>query len=84
MKSQLLAFMGWGVGKSTILQHIHNELLHGQDICDHVWWVIVSQDFSINRLQNLITQRLDLNLSSEDDDLHRAAKLSEKLMKKQK
>ncbi|KAL9344487.1 hypothetical protein Peur_062162 [Populus x canadensis] len=73
-----------GVGKSTILQHIHNELLQKPDICDHVWWVTVSQDFSINRLQNLIATQLHLNLSSEDDDLHRAAKLLEELMKKQK
>jgi len=73
-----------GVGKTTILQHIYNELLQRPDICDHVWWVTVSQDFSINRLQNLIAKRLGLDLSSEDDDLHRAAKLSEELMKKQK
>jgi disease resistance protein RPS2 len=39
-----------GVGKSIILQYIYNELLQRQDICDHVWWVIVSRDFSINRL----------------------------------
>ncbi|XP_034902829.1 probable disease resistance protein At4g27220 isoform X2 [Populus alba] len=73
-----------GVGKTTILKHVHNELLQRKDICNHVWWVIVSQDFSINRLQNLIAKCLKLNLSSEDDDLHRAAKLSEELMKKQK
>jgi len=73
-----------GVGKTTILQHIHNELLQKPDICDHVWWVTVSQDFSINRLQNLIAKCLHLDLSSEDDALHRAAKLSEELMKKQK
>jgi hypothetical protein len=73
-----------GVGKSTILQHIHNELLQRSDICDHVWWVTVSQNFSINRLQNLIGKRLHLDLSSEDDDLHRAAKLSEELRKKHK
>jgi disease resistance protein RPS2 len=73
-----------GVGKSTILQHIHNELLQRSDICDHVWWVTVSQDFSINRLQNLIGKRLHLDLSSEDDDLNRAVKLSVKLMKNKK
>ncbi|XP_073263023.1 probable disease resistance protein At4g27220 isoform X1 [Populus alba] len=73
-----------GVGKSTILQHIHNELLQKPDICYHVWWVTVSQDFSINRLQNIIAKRLDLDLSSEDDDLLGAAKLSEELRKKQK
>ncbi|KAJ6854662.1 hypothetical protein NC651_039573 [Populus alba x Populus x berolinensis] len=73
-----------GVGKTTILQHIYNELLQRSDICDHVWWVTVSQDFSINRLQNVIAKHLDLDLSREVDNLHRAAKLSEKLMKKQK
>jgi disease resistance protein RPS2 len=44
----------------------------------------VSQDFSINRLQNLIAKHLDLDLSRDVDDLHRAAKLSKELMKKQK
>ncbi|KAI9377026.1 hypothetical protein POPTR_019G014338v4 [Populus trichocarpa] len=73
-----------GVGKTTILKHIHNELLHRPDICDHVWWVTVSQDFSINRLQNLIAEHLDLDLSRKNDELHRAAKLSEELRKKQK
>uniref|UniRef100_A0A6N2KG96 BED-type domain-containing protein n=1 Tax=Salix viminalis TaxID=40686 RepID=A0A6N2KG96_SALVM len=77
-----------GVGKTSLLQHIHNELLQRPDICDHVWWVTVSQNFSINRLQNLIAKRVDkhlyLDLSREDDDRHRAAKLSEELRKKQK
>jgi disease resistance protein RPS2 len=46
--------------------------------------VIISQDFSINRLQNFIVKRFHLDLSSEDDDLNRVVKLSEKQMKKQK
>ena len=71
-----------GVGKTTMLKHIYNELLQRPNICDHVWWVTVFQDFSINRLQNFIAKHLRLDLSSEDDDLHRAAKLSKKLMKK--
>jgi disease resistance protein RPS2 len=32
----------WRVGKTTILKHIYNELQERKDICDHVWWVIVS------------------------------------------
>jgi disease resistance protein RPS2 len=84
-KVPIIGIYGMGeVGKTTILQHIHNELLQKPDICNHVLWVTVSQDFSINRLQNLIAKRLYLDLSSEDDDLHRAAKLSEELRKKQK
>ncbi|XP_034902828.1 probable disease resistance protein At1g61300 isoform X1 [Populus alba] len=73
-----------GIGKTTILKHIYNELLQRRDICDHVWWVIVSQDFSITRLQNLIAKCLHLDLANEDDDVHRAAKLSEELRTKQK
>nr|XP_034902826.1 probable disease resistance protein At4g27220 [Populus alba] len=73
-----------GIGKTTILKHIYNELLQRPDICDHVWWVIVSQDFSITRLQNLIAKCLHLDLANEDDDVHRAAKLSEELKTKQK
>jgi hypothetical protein len=73
-----------GVGKTTILQHIHNELLERRDISHRVYWVTVSRDFSINRLQNLIAKHLYLDLSSEDDDLHRAVKLSKELVKKQK
>nr|XP_034919469.1 probable disease resistance protein At4g27220 [Populus alba] len=59
-----------GVGKTTMLQHIHNELLQRPDFYHHVYWVTMSRDFSINRLQNLIAKHLDLDLSSEDDDPH--------------
>ena len=44
----------------------------------------MSRDFNINKLQNHIAKCLDLDLSSEDDDPHRAAKLLEELRKKQK
>uniref|UniRef100_A0A6N2KM47 NB-ARC domain-containing protein n=1 Tax=Salix viminalis TaxID=40686 RepID=A0A6N2KM47_SALVM len=43
-----------------------------------------SQNRVLNTQQNLIAKRVDLDLSSEDDDRHRAAKLSEELWKKQK
>uniref|UniRef100_A0A6N2KKA1 Uncharacterized protein n=1 Tax=Salix viminalis TaxID=40686 RepID=A0A6N2KKA1_SALVM len=67
-----------GVGKTTMLKHIHNKLL---DLGHSVYWVTVSRDFSIERLQNQIAKFIKLDLSSEDDDLHRAAKLSKKLRK---
>ena len=72
-----------GVGKTTMLQHIHNELLQRPDFY-YVYWVTMSRDFSINRLQNLIARRLDLDLSSEDDDVSRAVKLSKELRNKKK
>uniref|UniRef100_A0A6N2KPQ4 Uncharacterized protein n=1 Tax=Salix viminalis TaxID=40686 RepID=A0A6N2KPQ4_SALVM len=73
-----------GVGKTTMLKHIHNKLLERRDICHSVYWVTVSQDFSIKRLQTIIAECIGLHFSSVDDDLHRAAKLSKELRKKQK
>uniref|UniRef100_A0A6N2KBM7 Uncharacterized protein n=1 Tax=Salix viminalis TaxID=40686 RepID=A0A6N2KBM7_SALVM len=73
-----------GVGKTTMLKHIHNKLLERRDICHSVYWVTVSRDFSIKKLQTLIAECIGLVLSSEDDDLRRAAKLSRELRKKQK
>jgi disease resistance protein RPS2 len=73
------------VGKTEMLKHIHNELLQSQDISHRLYWVNVPQeDFSIETLQNLIAKRLDLVLSSEDDIMHRATKLSKELTQKQK
>jgi len=73
-----------GVGKTTMMKHIHNKLLETRGISHYVYWVTVSRDFSIKRLQNLIATGLGLDLSSEDDELRKAAKLWEELRKKQK
>ncbi|KAG5223837.1 disease resistance protein [Salix suchowensis] len=74
-----------GAGKTTMLKHINNELLQSPDISRHVYWVTVSQDFSIHKLQNKIAQRIELSFSNEEEELgHRAAKLSQELMKKQR
>jgi disease resistance protein RPS2 len=73
-----------GVGKTTMLQHIYNELLRRPDISYHVYWVTVSRDFNINKLQNNISRRIGLNLSNEEDELHRAMELSKELTKKKK
>uniref|UniRef100_A0A6N2KGU6 Uncharacterized protein n=1 Tax=Salix viminalis TaxID=40686 RepID=A0A6N2KGU6_SALVM len=72
-----------GVGKTTMLKHIHNKFLERRDNCHFVYWVTVSRDFSIERLQNLIAKCIDLDLSSEDDDLHRATRLLKELRKKE-
>ena len=74
-----------GVGKTEMLKHIYNELLQSQDISHFFYWVTVPQeDFSIETLQNLIAKHLNLVLSCDDDDVHRAAKLSKELTHKQK
>jgi len=73
-----------GVGKTTMLERIYKELLERPDILHHVYWVTVSQDFSIYKLQNKIARLLHLDLSSEYEIQPRAVKLSEKLVNKQK
>ncbi|KAI5557744.1 hypothetical protein BDE02_18G124100 [Populus trichocarpa] len=73
-----------GVGKTTMMKHIHNKLLERLGISHCVYWVTVSRDFSIERLQNLIAKCLGFDLSSEDNDLRRAVKLWKELRKKQK
>ncbi|XP_006370829.3 disease resistance protein At4g27190 [Populus trichocarpa] len=73
-----------GVGKTTLLQHIRNELLERQDISRSVYWVNVPQGFKIEELQDLIAKYLHLDLSSKDNDLSRAVKLAKELAKKQK
>ncbi|KAJ6854506.1 disease resistance protein [Populus alba x Populus x berolinensis] len=71
-----------GVGKTALVTHIHNQLLERRDT--HVYWITVSQDTSINRLQTSLARRIGLDLSSEDEELHRAVALKKELMKKQK
>uniref|UniRef100_A0A6N2LAR8 Uncharacterized protein n=1 Tax=Salix viminalis TaxID=40686 RepID=A0A6N2LAR8_SALVM len=41
-----------GSGKTTMVKHIYNKLLQSPNISHHVYWVTVSQDFSIHKLQN--------------------------------
>jgi disease resistance protein RPS2 len=73
-----------GVGKTTLLTHIYNQLLQERGTFPHVRWITVSQDFSVYKLQNLIAQDIDLDLSNEDNERKRAAKLSKALIKKQR
>ncbi|PON44592.1 NB-ARC domain containing protein [Parasponia andersonii] len=64
-----------GVGKTTLLTHINNELVrHGPD--SSVSWVTVSQKFSVHKLQVDIANALCFSFSIEDDEKKRAAELS--------
>ncbi|KAL9344329.1 hypothetical protein Peur_062004 [Populus x canadensis] len=71
-----------GVGKTTLVTHIYNQVLERRDT--YVYWITVSQDTSINRLQTSLARRIGLDLSSEDEELLRAVALKKELMKKQK
>ncbi|KAF3453616.1 hypothetical protein FNV43_RR04057 [Rhamnella rubrinervis] len=73
-----------GVGKTTLAMHIHNQLLKESRTFGHVYWVTVSKDFTIHKLQSDIAKMVSLDLSNEDDEKKRAAKLAQALMKKNK
>jgi disease resistance protein RPS2 len=73
-----------GVGKTSLVTHIHNQLLQRPSSFNHVFWVTVSQNFTISKLQYLIAKAINLDLSNEDDEKKRAAKLSKALVAKGK
>lgn len=73
-----------GVGKTTLVTHIHNQLLKESSTFGNVYWVTVSKDFSIRKLQNDIANAVCLDLSYEDDEKKRASKLVQALMRRKK
>ncbi|KAK8630002.1 hypothetical protein V6N13_078816 [Hibiscus sabdariffa] len=72
-----------GVGKTTIMKHIHNDLLKEPCKFDKVIWVTISKDFNIIKLQDDIASALNLkkDLAEEGNTVRRAAILLEMLKK---
>ncbi|XP_039171355.1 uncharacterized protein LOC104451454 isoform X2 [Eucalyptus grandis] len=70
-----------GVGKTTIMMHIHNRLLEDATF-DGVVFITVSQDFSIKKLQSDIWKDLKLDIMEVEDEKKRAAMLSKQLERK--
>ncbi|KAK8300454.1 hypothetical protein V6Z12_D05G390600 [Gossypium hirsutum] len=71
-----------GVGKTTIMKHIHNDLLKEQRF-ERVIWVTISKELNVMKVQDDIASALKLkeDLAIEGDKLRRAAILSEMLKK---
>ncbi|GLT32763.1 hypothetical protein SLA2020_074060 [Shorea laevis] len=67
-----------GVGKTTIMMHVHNELLK-EGKFNEVIWVTVSQNFDIYNLQEQIASSLKENLQERQNTIKRAATLSKML-----
>ncbi|KAH1063518.1 hypothetical protein J1N35_028505 [Gossypium stocksii] len=69
-----------GVGKTTIMKHIHNDLLEEQRF-KRVLWVTISKEFNVMKVQDDIADALKLkeDWPREGDKLRRAAILSEML-----
>ncbi|GLT87470.1 hypothetical protein SLE2022_055520 [Rubroshorea leprosula] len=84
LKGEEVAKLGvWGmggIGKTTIMKHIHNEL---QEQPERKFkkriWVTVSQNFQIYKLQEQIASSLKEELPKDQNIVMRAAKLSEML-----
>ncbi|KAG5235529.1 disease resistance protein [Salix suchowensis] len=73
-----------GVGKTSLLGYINDQLLQRPSLFENVFWVTVMQNFSIYKLQDLIAKAVDLDLSNEEDEKKRAVKLSNGLIAKKK
>ncbi|MFQ6641128.1 hypothetical protein Gotur_014779, partial [Gossypium turneri] len=69
-----------GVGKTTIMKHIHNDLLKEQRF-ERVIWVTISKEFDIVKLQDDIASALNGYMPKEGNKVRRAAILSELLKK---
>nr|KJB62733.1 hypothetical protein B456_009G432400 [Gossypium raimondii] len=69
-----------GVGKTTIMKHIHNDLLKEHSF-ERVIWVTISKDFNVMKLQDDIASALKGDLGNEKDKVRRAAILLELLKK---
>lgn len=69
-----------GVGKTTLVKHIYNELINHPNTS--ISWVTLSQNCSILKLQSDIAKTIKLNLSNLDDEIRRAGKLADALTKR--
>ncbi|KAF8037313.1 hypothetical protein BT93_B0274 [Corymbia citriodora subsp. variegata] len=72
-----------GVGKTTIMVHIHNRLLE-ETSCGKVLWITMSQDFNTQRLQDDLWKALGKGMLQEEDVRKRAAMLCNCLTKRGK
>ncbi|XP_019105197.2 probable disease resistance protein At1g61300 [Beta vulgaris subsp. vulgaris] len=68
-----------GVGKTTLLMSIYNVLQAHCDIYGLAYWVAVSQNCSVHKLQKHIAKELGVELCEEDDERKRAAILHKTL-----
>ncbi|GKV47815.1 hypothetical protein SLEP1_g54677 [Rubroshorea leprosula] len=86
LKGEEVTMLGvWGmggVGKTTIMKHVHNELLK-EGKFKKIIWVDVSQNFDINNLQKQIAYGLKKKLEEDQNTTIRASTLS-MMLEKQK
>ncbi|KAJ0102321.1 hypothetical protein Patl1_04576 [Pistacia atlantica] len=73
-----------GVGKTTIMKHIHNQLLKERNKFGKVIWATVSKEYAVVKLQQDIATALGEDLLKHNDITMRAAVLQEMLKGKKR
>ncbi|KAK4487978.1 hypothetical protein RD792_003717 [Penstemon davidsonii] len=71
-----------GVGKTTLVKEINNDLLRDNTHFDDVIWVTASKDSNALKLQKDIAKELGLSFNDEDSEMTRARNLFENLMRR--
>nr|GMC55565.1 probable disease resistance protein At1g12290 isoform X2 [Ipomoea batatas] len=69
-----------GVGKTTLVKHIHNKILRNHPRAN-VYWVTVSHDFNLRKLQSDIAKSAGIRLSDDENEVKRAAILRNHLVR---
>ncbi|CAI9773422.1 unnamed protein product [Fraxinus pennsylvanica] len=72
-----------GVGKTTLAKRVHDKLKESTFSGD-VYWVTVSQEFSIDKLQSDMAEALNLHFSCGSDKTKRAAQLFQAFKKRER
>ncbi|PIA29065.1 hypothetical protein AQUCO_06300026v1 [Aquilegia coerulea] len=67
-----------GVGKTTVMRKIHDHLCRS-GIFDKIFWVTLSKDLSLRKLQNDIALQMNLDLPLYENVQFRAAQILERL-----
>ncbi|PPR93162.1 hypothetical protein GOBAR_AA27513 [Gossypium barbadense] len=71
-----------GVGKTSVVTLVNNELLKGEIEFKIIVWVTVARNCSVIELQNKIAKAMNVSISEDEDETLRAGMLSEILSEK--
>ncbi|XP_022717721.1 LOW QUALITY PROTEIN: disease resistance protein At4g27190-like [Durio zibethinus] len=71
-----------GVGKTTIMKLVNNQLLKETEKFNIVIWITVSKEMNIFKIQNSIAKAMQVPLSEVEDEARRAGLIFDKLSQK--